>query len=286
MTVALPEPLTVESTFTLPPPIAAANAEAVAERNRRRLWELPTRDGIAEHDQLKHRFPFVGTVTGRVDDISFQLFSVNDDVVAWRYFWLGDYETEVMAAFASLARGARRVLDVGAYTGCYALVAALGGARVDAFEMVPRTVERLKINVHLNNVRGRVTIHPVGVSDRAGSVSIHMPRVADFLGTGNSVNPKERVESVDSTVCSVLPLDRWWHDAGRPHIDLIKLDVEEHEVEALDGAAELLAACRPPLVIEIEGRNRDAIADRADRLGYSIEQLYGLNHLMLPADPP
>lgn len=278
--------MSAEDVFPLPRHLVNQNQIALAKREELALWGQPFGEALLEQDQAKHAYPFFGNVKCRVatedEDYEFVLFSANDDVVAWIYFWLDSYEPAVMGRWMNLAARSKRVLDVGAYTGCYSLAAALTGAQVDAFEMVPRTVERLKVNVYLNGLRRSVEIHPVGVSDRAASVEISMPRQADFLGTGNSVQPKERVAAVDTTTCRVIKLDDWWSEAGKPKIDLIKLDVEEHEVEALHGTVGLLAQARPTLIVEIERSNLPEVRQICHDLSYELEKLEGINYLMTP----
>ncbi|MEM7741672.1 MAG: hypothetical protein AAF225_12830, partial [Pseudomonadota bacterium] len=170
--------------------IGAANKIALAEAEKRALWNLETQDAIQKQDQLKHQFPFVGLVNCEIADQEFYLWHMNDDVVAWFFFWKKSFEEHVFETLSALAIDAHRFLDVGAYTGCYSLFAARCGLEVDAFELVPRTVERLKMNVIINGLQDSIRMHNFGVSNRSEMIDIHMPRPEDFLGTGNSVDEK------------------------------------------------------------------------------------------------
>lgn len=78
------------------------------------------------------------------------MFHMNDDVLIWEYFWLGEYEQKLTAEFFTLLESTDRFLDVGAYTGWHSLIAAKKDKTIHAFEMIPRTVELLKININLN----------------------------------------------------------------------------------------------------------------------------------------
>jgi len=233
----------------------------------------------ASHDKLKHKHGFYGFVVCECNDVEFVMFHLNDDVVAWQFFWLGAYESKLMNEFYSYLDNTDLFLDVGAYTGCFSLVAAKKGVNVNAFEMVPRTVERLKINVIANNLQNKINIHDFGVSDKNSSVEISMPRDVDFLGTGNSVTKKESVTSVASTTCNVRKLNDWWKEQGAPDIQLLKLDVEEHEFEALTGMDELVDQCRPTFLIEIARSQKEDVVSYLNKFGYKLENIEGLNYV-------
>ena len=262
------------------------NGKTMAKVENLKLWNLDRKEGIFEQDQLKHKYPFNGVVGCSVKDTDFLMFHLNDDVVAWRFMWLKSYESKLFEWFSDfiVTKKPKHFLDVGAYTGCYSLFAAKNGLTVDAFEMVPRTVERLKINVHLNSLRSKIKIHSFGVSDHAGIENVHMPRVDDFLGTGNSVNEKARVDTISRTYCKVRPLDDWWNEAGNPKIDVIKLDVEEHEIEAINGAKEMIRACKPHIVAEVEVSNSSKMQELCLSLGYTMEPCLGINKILTPVD--
>ena len=62
-------------------------------------------------------------------------------------------------------------------------------------------------------------------------------------------------------------LDRIVAEAGLPQPDVIKIDVEEAEVEVLEGAAETLRVHRPRLMIELHGNNA-AVSELLSKLEY------------------
>ncbi|MEO1043116.1 MAG: FkbM family methyltransferase [Pseudomonadota bacterium] len=262
--------------------IAAANQVALAEVEKHALWNLDAKEGVQKQDQLKHQYPFIGLVNCETAGQKFHLWHMNDDVVAWYFFWRKSFEHRVFETLSALSVNARHFLDVGAYTGCYSLFAARCGLEVDAFELVPRTVERLKMNVIINGLQDKIRMHNFGVSNRSDLIDIHMPRPEDFLGTGNSVDEKARVKTMSRTPCRVRPLDEWWEESGKPQIDIIKIDVEEHEFEALSGARGLIGSCRPSMIVEIDQKKREPIEKLCADIRYSIDNLQGINFLMTP----
>lgn len=259
--------------------LVGRNELSLAEAAKLKASNDEFHDKYAVHDQLKHKHGFYGFVVCECKDVEFVMFHLNDDVIAWQYFWLGSYEKKLMEEFYGFLGDTDLFLDIGAYTGCYSMIAAKKNVQVNAFEMVPRTVERLKINVIANNVQTKVKIFDFGASDDNRSVSISMPRETGFLGTGNSVTEKASVASVASTTCNVRKMNDWWKEAGTPEVQLIKLDVEEHEFEALSGMDELVDQCRPKFLIEIAPQQKAAVIQYLTKYGYKLTNIKGLNFI-------
>ena len=144
--------------------------------------------------KVKQDHPFIGFVDCRVEDLAFTMFSADDDVVAWHYFWAGPdaYEPAIVSQWLRWARAAETILDIGAYTGLMSIIAALANpaCRVHAMEPLERTVERLSINLKANGIDRRVETHPRAAADAFGPEIINLYRDANFLGTGNSIHDK------------------------------------------------------------------------------------------------
>jgi hypothetical protein len=64
-------------------------------------------------------------------------------------------------------------------------------------------------------------------------------------------------------------VDRLWDELGRPRVDAMKVDVEGGEPAVLVGANEMLARCRPLLVVETQTpRHLDAVLAVVSPLQY------------------
>jgi FkbM family methyltransferase len=144
-------------------------------------------------------------------------------------------------------------LDVGANWGLFAhRLARLVGphGRVHAFEPNPLHTATL---ARLASRTGNLTVHLKGASDRSGvarlSVPVHEGRAVSALA---SLSGEERGESVP---VELTTLDAALALAESP-IDLIKIDVEGHELPALRGAEAILRTSRPAVLVEIEERHR------------------------------
>ena len=134
------------------------------------------------------------------------------------------------------------VLDVGAHTGTYALAAraAFGPrAQIHCFEPNPALFEFLQ--PRLEHDPG-IACHEAALSSESGSAPLFLDRTgssrASLIEDSFDVTGRAIVHTHE---VSVTTLDGFAGDAGISYIDVLKLDVEGHELEVLRGAGELLA---------------------------------------------
>lgn len=140
-----------------------------------------------------------------------------------------------LARFAQ-RRDLRTIVDAGANVGQTARHCRrfFPRATIHCFEPVPETVDRLRQAVANDSA---VRVHPLALSERTGSASIAFGRDSELARI---------VESPTDRGCTVTTdtLDHFAQSAGLEQIDLLKIDVEGHELAVLSGAGELLAARR------------------------------------------
>lgn len=175
----------------------------------------------------------------------------DDDIVAYTYFFFGrdSYESLSLRLFAGFAERGGAVLDIGAYTGLFGLVAARvgAGAEVIGFEPAPHIAERARLNGALNGLTGfRVETKAIsGESGRAG-LTLYGESSAT---TGASLASKPRSD-IGVMQVDVTTVDEVAAGLSAP-VRLIKLDTEGDEPSAMDGAAKTLAASRPVVLSEV-----------------------------------
>lgn len=147
------------------------------------------------------------------------------------------------------------VLDVGANTGFYALVAvhALPEATVHAFEPYPPALRCLGENLALNGVAGtRVEVFPCAVSDAVGQAPLYVPDPGHgLIETSCSLNGEFKERLVDQLTVDVVTLDAHVEGLGRPVVGVVKIDVESLEHRVLAGAGRLLDRDRPLVFLEV-----------------------------------
>lgn len=150
------------------------------------------------------------------------------------------------------------VLDIGANVGHYTeRLADLVGleGRVIAIEPVSSTFELLAANL---SGRSNVTLLNVAASSTIRSVEMSVP---DYrAGLKNFYRAKLGPEASTFSVLSI-PVDA----LNLPRVSLIKLDVEGHELEALEGMRGIIEKYKPRLIVE--GRSAE-VADWLSGFGY------------------
>jgi FkbM family methyltransferase len=135
------------------------------------------------------------------------------------------------------------VVDVGAYTGVYAIAAALMGKNVWALEPHPSNYARLINNAALNSMR--IVALPMAASSSKGTKTLHMRKQIDDLASFEGRYAFSEVIEVPTIRIDDLKLATQWHRIG-----LLKIDVEHHEVHVLQGATKTLREHRPVVVVE------------------------------------
>ena len=141
--------------------------------------------------------------------------------------------------------------DVGAYHAIYSLVAArrlgtTGG--VFAFEPSPRELRRLRLHFRWNRIR-TARIEPCAVAAARGEGNFFQVVSGDT--TRNGLRPPTSSDSVAEITVKTVALDEYVCELSLKRVDVVKLDVEGGEIEALRGAAQLLTQLRPVVICEI-----------------------------------
>lgn len=155
------------------------------------------------------------------------------------------------------------VLDIGANVGHYACrLSQLVGpeGRVFAFEPMPATFELLVANAARFAFQN-VTLLNFAASRAPGIVGMSVPRLD--VGLDNYYMAKI-ASGADTTSVASIDVDAL--RLPRP-VKLAKLDVEGHELEALQGMQQLLRDSRPVLIVE--GTSPE-VADFLAGFGYAF----------------
>lgn len=167
-------------------------------------------------------------------------------------------------------------MDIGAYSGVYALTAACANssARVDVFEPNPEMVPQILENIRINGLQGRVVLHQVAISDVDGDGSLFLSAETSTAGIASlRFEPGQHPINADSdhvfvtreVKVSVMRLD----SLDLPPIDLVKIDAEGSEPQAFGGAANTFRRDQPIILSEaLDGRALSAQQAVLSELGY------------------
>jgi FkbM family methyltransferase len=161
------------------------------------------------------------------------------------------------------------VYDLGAYHGILTLFFASHAEQVMAYEPNQRNYARLMENIALNKLTN-VTVKSlaIGSGTRSGTL-IYNPSMAG----GGSVHPN--AEGLISQPVEIATLDGDIAACTLPAPDLIKIDIEGGELEALEGARATLNAHHPALFLEMHGETmREKKQKVRDIVAFLVENGY------------
>lgn len=158
---------------------------------------------------------------------------------------LGHLDTLELITIAQNA-GIRVIYDLGANVGTWSLLAKslIPNARIHSFEPLPKHQAEFLHNLADSE---HVTLHPIALGADNARKTLH---VTDFSDASSMLQPAEAswsdfgVHEVSRLPLRVFRLDDYRAANQLPYPDLLKLDIQGYELEALRGAPECLASAR------------------------------------------
>lgn len=172
-------------------------------------------------------------------------------------FWKGienGWERNSIKVWKYFSLRAKVIFDIGANTGLFSLIsiAVNPNAFVYSFEPSKKTFEKLKLNHQINNF-SLSNLYEIAISNNNGysifydydtshqySASLNK-QMSIAQASGKNLNYEVKTQSLDSFI----------KEKGILNIDLIKIDVEMHESEVIEGMEETFLNQRPVILIEI-----------------------------------
>ena len=183
---------------------------------------------------------------------NYQMFLDATDMGLCRSLILfGTREVDHKILLEKIARPGMTVLDIGANIGYYALM-ELGligdSGKLIAVEPSPKNIEIFKMNLELNGKSG-IRVVEGAISDKSEIKDFHLAEQGNLntfhaTGTGLKHLTGEVVEVNSYTVPQVME--------GEGQLDLIRMDVEGHEVEVMNGMLDSIrkGEMKPTIIFE------------------------------------
>ncbi len=140
------------------------------------------------------------------------------------------------------------ILDVGANIGNHSLYFSNFSKQVFSYEPNPNTFELLKFNTkNLSNIN----IYNIGISNKNENKFLNESNFNIGDSAIVSSDEKKDIEKNNKTLheISSMKLDDLEHLSDEK-ISMIKIDVEQHEYEVMDGASKLIEKNQPVLIFE------------------------------------
>ena len=191
---------------------------------------------------------------------TFTIFK-EDELVGLSLATYGEYSEGEVEVFRKVLKPGDVAIDVGANIGAFTVPMAhlVGEAgRVYAFEASAVNVELLRQNASQNEL-ANVVIIPEAASDKNGTLKV------DKQSALHAYSRRDINEGEFEVDCTTID------DLGLPQVKLIKIDVDGHELQVLNGAAGTIERCQPIIYIEneIHDKREELVAWLVDH-GYRL----------------
>ena len=202
-----------------------------------------------------------GPRTFAVPHSGFQFHGRIDSHIDWRVFFLGQYDPLGLNLLRTLAKGmtAPVALDIGANCGNHMLVMARWCKQVHCFEPYPRILPQLKSNIESNSI-SNVCLHEFGLSSE-NAMARYYENESNNFGAGSFEQSHTAVKAQSSYELELKRGDDIFPQIEIDQIDLIKIDVESHEVQVLQGMSRTLESTRPAVLMEVGAMTLGKIAN-------------------------
>jgi len=241
----------------------------------RKVWLPPV--NIYQH------LYFNGTITVPVTDQQhFKMVHYGHEIEN-NLFWSGlfnSWEKISLQIWTALAADAAVIFDIGANTGVYSMIAKTvnKSADVHAFEPFPAIFKKLAHNAAINHFD--IHCNCAAVSNFSGDAVIYT--ADENFAYSVTVNQNLWVKDSEPIKIDIktTTLDDYIRQQQITSIDLMKIDVETHEPEVMEGFIEYFYQFKPILLIEILN---EKVANQlsgyfatADVDFYNIDELTGI----------
>jgi FkbM family methyltransferase len=200
-------------------------------------------------------------------------FQSGSDWITSRIWWdgVGAFEPEVGKVFSAIAVEARCVLDIGAYAGWYSVVAATlnEATRVLTFEANPEIAVVLRQNLKLNHL-SNVYLMECAIAAADGEAEFHLG--SEGLPPSSSLEVEWRGLHRTITV-QTRSIDSVMDSLGQRIVDLVKIDIEGSEGDAITGMRNTIRRCGPVIIVEVLHSHRGRFVDSLNFLtgqGYTF----------------
>lgn len=211
------------------------------------------------------------------------------------YIW----EEHILNLIFKYIRPDSTIIDIGANMGTHTIgitkhileKASTKGTKIIAFEPQPFIYSLLQHNMlHYEDPKIEIELHPCGLSNKETTIFMSMPNYEEVENPGGYGLEWNETYTEELTKVEVRTLDSF----NLSNVSFIKIDVEGHENQVLNGAQETIRQSKPVMIIEILGGVH--IENASDKelmyinetiknielLNYSVELISCSDYLCIP----
>ncbi len=179
--------------------------------------------------------------------------------------WIAEAEERIELALP-FVKQRRCAVQAGGNLGYWArmLVERYGFEHVVTFE--PDATNLRCLSANSEPVADKVSVYGVGLGAAAGKA--HWSRASEHKPGWHKIAPNGCRPKYVSGAIDLMRIDDVALPADCENVDFISLDVEGYELEALKGAEQTIARCRPVVLFEDLGRSKHAGFRRRSTVAY------------------
>ncbi|AYN94980.1 FkbM family methyltransferase [Pseudomonas sp. LTJR-52] len=184
---------------------------------------------------------------------------------------------ELSEMLLCMPKGAR-VLDIGSNIGNHGLFLTIIGSAsyIECFEPIEETANILENNFKLNNIDiNKYKIRRMGVGSQKGLANINRFDEGNLGASSIQVSTLGNIEV--NSLDDLYPKESY---------DILKIDIEGMELEALRGGSNLIERCKPIIFIEVANENKGFFFAWMKKSGYRVHRAFELvnasNYIILP----
>ena len=210
---------------------------------------------------------------------AFQIYT-RRDFLSYHFFWynlknLDLTFLDIFKIFYKLVKNSRTVIDIGANTGVFSLIAGKINktCKIYAFEPINIVYEQLINNIKLNRINN-IIAENVAISNINDEIKISIPNNYYTLPTESSLNPTFSKNNVIRKKIISIKLDSYVKKMHISEIDLIKIDIEGEEPKAFEGMISIIKNQSPIIICEV-------LPNRTDKELQNIFSLYNYKYFLI-----
>lgn len=209
-------------------------------------------------------------------DLKFRCY-MNEHIGSQMY-WRGAYSGPQLDVLRDILRDEMVFIDIGANQGEFSLFAAkrLPNGQIFAFEPSADMATRLQRNIEANGF-SNIHVVPLALSSESGQKTLYVSRQPFYDGSVHEgLGTLYASESRDQVVqqVSVTTLDDYIRENRVHRVDVIKIDIEGGEFDALKGAEGTIREHQPVILMEANKSNLVAAQHSLEELLAYLGQWY------------
>lgn len=197
-------------------------------------------------------------------------------------FWRGFYSGGQLKILDNLLQPEMTFVDIGANQGEFTVFAAkrLTKGQVISFEPVSTVFKKLELNIKANNFKN-VKLIQKGLGSQKGFFTVYSSGEESKDGTLNeglyTIHSTIKRNEVYETI-EIICFDDFIEEQNINKIDVMKIDIEGAELEALKGAKKTIESSKPIIIMEVNeetsraaGYSAKELIDYLGNMGYRFE---------------